>query len=486
MKKIIFLLAACGLIQMNAQAANLIEVFNQAILSDPIYQQAISQRMSTREGVPISIASLLPNISLNANPAVTRSSNSGSNYVPVTPIGNGNFYVVPRNVTTRTYTLALNANQTVFNFAQFAGVAGALANAKGADATLNAALQSLMTRVANAYFTILQDEDNLSYSQAAKLAYGKQLDQIRQQYKVGLKTITDVYTAQASYDTADANEIAAQTKLANDKENLRVITGKYYDHLSSLSEDFPLISPQPNDAEDWVKTAQKQNWSIKSSQYAADAARQVIKQQFAGHLPTVELQGNISRSYVNNLNDYRTFDSRNGPGTETDKSIMLNMNLPLFAGGGVIAETNQAVYNYQIAQQQLEQTIRNTYNTTRQSYLNIILGISKLKADKEAIKSAISSWEGYEASYEVGTGTLVDLLTQQQKIYQSQTTYASDRYAFVNNVLALKQAAGTLSFEDLRILNAWLEDKPRPKVTDSYARYAINKKATSKTMLAQK
>jgi len=333
-----------------------------------------------------------------------------------------------------------------------------------------------MIRVSSAYFAVLKDEDNLSYSEASKLAFAEQLDQIKQQYNVGLKTVTDVYTAQASYDSALANYIQAQTTLTNDRENLRVITGIYYPHLSMLSEEFPLVSPQPTDVELWVKTAFHQNWSIKSSQYSVDAARRVIYQQFAGHLPTVNVQAASIRQYSDSINKYNTFDDRNGPGTQSDRQVTINLNVPIFSGGSVIAETNQAKYNFQVAQQELEQTVRNTINTTRQSYNSIISGISQVSADKQAIKSTISSLEGLEASYRVGTETLVDVLNQQQKVFQAQTQYATDRYAFVNNILVLKQSAGTLSYDDLRAINAWLTEKERKFVSRKTSRSLMKNK----------
>lgn len=440
--------------QITANAANLLEVYQQALYSDPIYQQAISQRLATKEGVPISLSALLPTLAMTANPSVTRSHFSGAN--------TGGIGLVPRNNTVRYYELALTATQTVFNYSQFVTVARQIATSKAADATLNAALQNLMTRVASAYFAVLRDEDNLSYSEASKLAYAEQLDQVREQYKVGLKTITDVYTAQASYDTSVANYIAAQTTLSNDRENLRVITGKYYPKLAALSDDFPLISPHPTDVEEWVRRTQMQNWSIRSSQYAVEAARQNIRQQFGGHLPTVTVQGQYDKIYTDNINKYVNIASRNGPTTEIDKQLMFNINVPILEGGAVVAETQQAVYNYNLSQQQLEQVVRNSINTARQSFLGVIAGISQVSADKQAIKSSISSLQGMEASYQVGTETLVDVLNQQQKVFQAQTQYATDRYSFVNSILALKQAAGTLSFDDLRAINAWLIDKERP------------------------
>lgn len=454
MKRIGWLFIALIILQPLAHASNLLEVYEQAQISDPIFQQAIAQRLATQEGVPISVAALLPNIQFTASPSVSRIGYSGSNYLPV--ITNSSALLNPRNLTQRSYEMNLSLTQTVFNFAQFSAVAQQVSLSKGADATLNAALQNLMVRVASAYFAVLQDEDNVNYAIASKNAYAEQLNQMQQQYKVGLKTRTDLYTTQASYDSAVATDIAAQTTLTNDRENLRAMTGLYYQHLSALSDDFPLVTPQPKNIEAWSRTALMQNWTVKASQYNLSSAHEAINEQIAGHLPNATIQTNFNKITTDNINNYLSFIARKGPGTISDRSITLNVNVPIFAGGGVIAQTRQAQYNYQIAQQQLEQTTRSTVNTTRQSYLGVVAGISKIKADKEAIKSSISSLKGLEASYDAGTETLVDVLNQQQKVFQAQTQYAADRYAFINNILALKQAAGTLSFDDLRAINAWL------------------------------
>ena len=452
---ILISLATLAALPLTANAADLIQVYQQAQTSDAQYQEAVAQRLATKEGVPISASALLPNLSATISPSITRTGISGSSLL--TDV-NGEA-VNPRNNTQRAYAMTLTATQTVFNFAQFTQVAGALSTSKGADAKLNAAAQSLIVRTTKAYLAILEDEDTVSYNEASKLAYSEQLDQAKQQYDVGLKTITDVYTAQARYDSSVASYIAAQTKLSNDRENLRVITNQYYPHLSKLNENFPLITPKPANVETWVHIAEQQNWDIKAAQYNVGTLRQTIRQEFSGHLPTLNVQASAQRLYQNNINDYNSIVQRNGPATTTNKEILLNLNIPIFAGGGVVASTNQAVYNYQVAQQQLEQTVRQTINATRQNYLNVLSGVSQIEADKQAIKSNVSSLEGMEESYKVGTETLVNVLNQQQILLQSQTKYAADRYAFVGNILALKQAAGTLSFDDLRAVNAWLSDR---------------------------
>jgi len=435
-------------------AADLLDVYKQAQCSDPIFQQAVAQRLSTKEGVPISLSSLLPNILANFNPSVTRQSFSGSSL----QTGIDGATLSPRNNTMRAYNLSLTLTQTVFDYSQIANLQAAFATSKGADATLNSALQDLMIRVSKAYFNVLENEDKLSYAEASKVAYKEQLDQAQQQYDVGLKTITDVYTARARYDSAVADVIAKETDVANARENLRVITGRYYPDLAKLSERLPLISPQPANIESWVKTAVQQNWAIKTAQYSTEGKLQNVHQQFAGHFPTAQLETGWSRQFADNINGYQSFNQRNGPGTQNNKMIGLNMNFPVFSGGGVVAQTNQATYDYQVSQQQMEQTLRDTINQTRQSYMNVTSGISQIEADRQAIKSNVSSLEGMEESYKVGTETLVNVLNQQQKLFESQTEYATDRYAFVNNLLLLKQAAGTLSFDDLHALNRWLSE----------------------------
>lgn len=458
MKRIgLFLTSILSSVCLSAEAApDLMQVYQQALCSDPQFQQAIAQRLANKEAVPINLAPLLPQASIQGGPFLSHFHEASGGGAPSS------------SFTSKGYTFTLTATQTVFNYAQFMALAGAKAASKEADATLNVAAQDLMIRTASAYFTVLKDEDNVRYNLANKKAYEKQLDQIRQQYKVGLKTITDVYTAQASYDLASAGYISAQTILSNDKENLRVITGVLYPSLSSLSEKFPLITPQPNNVDAWVHRSLEQNWSIIAARFANRVAYENIKQQNAGHYPTLNVQGSYNMSYDNSFAGGSFTSDSSGvvttsagnfaplPTHSNEGIVSLNLGVPIFQGGQVVAQTQQARFNYRAATEKLEQAIRNTENTARQSYLGIISGIEQIKADREAIKSTVSSLEGLQEGYRVGTQTLVDVLTQQQKVFQAQTQYATDRYAYVNNLLALKQATGTLCQDDLRAINAWL------------------------------
>jgi outer membrane protein len=439
-------------LSVRANDTNLIDVYQQALTSDPTYQQAIYQSLSDKENFAINLASLLPQASIAGAPNLTKQSLSGSGLI--------------QNTTAKGYLFTLTLSQAIFDFAKISATRGAHALNHSADATLNAATQQLMLRTAKAYFTVLKDEDTLAYSLASKRAFAKQYDQVNQQYRVGIKTITDVYTAKASFDIASAGYIGAQTTLAVDKENLRAITGNTYTRIAKLSEQFPLVSPQPATIESWVSTALNQNWAIKAERFRNQAALAAIKQQQAGHLPVVYLQGNYSTGYNNVFTGNTSLITRNPvnspnsfsslSGHTKQASISLNLGMPIFSGGQVVAQVRQAHDNYTVASQRLEQTVRSVATQTRQYYLEILAGIQKIHADQLAIKSSISSLEGLEARYHSGTETLVDVLNQREKVLQAQTDYATDRYAYVSNLLALKEAVGTLSQDDLLAINQWL------------------------------
>ncbi len=168
--------------------------------------------------------------------------------------------------------------------------------------------------------------------------YAEQLDQVKQQYHVGLKTVTDVYTAQASYESSVAQYIAAENQLANDKENLRAITGTLYDSLARLKENFPLVQPQPINIDAWVRDFAKTKLNIQAARYAAQAAKQTIKQQFAGHLPSLNVQGIYNQSVTDNSGvEFLTVPR--GSAQSHSSEVLFNLTVPLVQGGQVVAQT---------------------------------------------------------------------------------------------------------------------------------------------------
>lgn len=431
--------------------ANLIEVFQDALATDPSFKAAEAERLATHENISIARSFLLPQLAGGAA-ALRHIADNRTESLFVGPLGttdatHGTFHY-------GAYSLNLNASQSLLNIGAWQKLHEAKISAQAADATYIAATQDLIARVNQNYFAVLFAEDNLRFIKAQKQAIYQQLDQVQQEYKVGLVAITGLYQAKASYDLVLSEEIAAKNKIINAKENLRTITGKYYPTLAGLKHPLSLVKPNPANIQSWLRLANQHNWLLKAARLNAQAAKKQIDVQSAGHLPIV----NAIASYGKE----RTGTSPQGDVNMQDISGGVALTLPIIEGGLVTAETRQARFNYEAALDRVEKTLRDTNNFTHQNFNNVIALISKIQADRQAIISNESALKSTSEGYRVGTETMLDVLQAVQKLTEAQKIFAKDQYAYIDAGIALKAAAGLLTIQDLQIINQWLGPDATP------------------------
>lgn len=429
------------LIMQSCFAEDLLIAYHQAVQSDPTFKKAEADWLAITQLAPISRAALLPNLAGTASEARLRDNHHELQLNDV-------FYQTAKHYD-------LNLQQAIFDYKAWMSLKNAKAQVKQGRATYNAAAQNLILRVATAYLAVLQAYDELVVTQAQERALAQQLEQTRAQYEVGLIAITGVEQTKASYDAILAQEIGNKNTISDKLEELRAITGSFYTHVESLKEEFPLISPKPININAWVKIATQQNYTLQAAYYGMVAAEENIKVQRAGHFPTVT--GTLGYSY----DDFSATVSGGAGGTpsgrtDTVASGRVNLQLPVYQGGLVVAETQQAAFQYASASALREQAYRTTLTQTRENYLGVISGISKLQADRQAIISSQASLDATKAAYAAGNNTIVDVLNQQSSLYATQTTYTTDLYNYLLSILNLKLAAGILSPQDLGQINIWL------------------------------
>lgn len=354
-----------------------------------------------------------------------------------------------QNVNSSGYSL--NLTQPVYYQERFHQYAQADSRLAQSEAELEAARRELLLTVAERYFEVLAAIDNREFTSAEKQAIGRQMEQTKQRFDVGLIAITDVHEAQAAFDLAVAQEIEAENLLASAREGLRELTGQYHNNLSALTDNVPLVSPEPADIQKWIDTALRQNYRLQAVQYGVDAAREEIRSQRAGHFPTVDVVAGHDYSAEGGLRIGA------GDGSFTNTSISLQLNLPLYSGGATVARTKEAEALYDQASASLEEQRRAIQRRTSESYLKIFTTISRVKALKQALTSTQSALTASEAGLEVGTRTTVDVLNTRRDLFRARRDHARARYDYVLNTLRLKEAAGQLALAELQQVNAWLK-----------------------------
>jgi outer membrane protein len=453
----------------SANAASLLEIYQQALQSDPQIHEAEARRLAALEAKPQARGVLLPQVSASGGWDQTKS--DGRQFSPL--IGSGYSFDgdsdddADWNVTLR---------QTVFRWDQIVNLKRADKLVTKAEAVREAAQQDLVIRVAQRYFDVLAAEDRLTSIHADRTAIARQLEQAKQRFEVGLIAITDVQESQAAYDQAVADEIGAKRQLASAREFLREITGEYVTQLSAPKEDMPLRRPEKSERE-WVDLSLSQNLSLVASRLDEELARDEISFRRNGHYPTLDLvartgnqrsEGSGSTTFPGSspgdpdiVEPYSSDDDRNFD------SISLQFNIPLFAGGGTSSRVREAVYLHRASREQLQRVTRETERQSRDAYLGVLAEESRVQALKQAVASSQTALEATQAGFDVGTRTIVDVLNSQFALYAAKTNYQRSRYDYLLNALRLKQAAGTLQVQDLEQIDQWLVRQGERQLGDS-------------------
>ena len=438
------ILLACGLafFAHSASADNLQQIFQQALTKDPLYLEAQANRDAALEKITEQEAANLPQIGLSADLGYGIT----SDYTTANTTSNGNAL---------TGSVGIGLTQSLYEESNFINVSQAAKQAEQSELAVQAELQNLILRVANAYFSVLSANDTLEFSNRNKEAVERQLEQTTQRYNVGLTDKTDVLEAQSSFDLSVADVINAENTLANSYESLTEITGLTHIDIATLNTK--RFSPTAPDGQrdNWLATANNQNLAIQ--------IQRIAKQIAEGNVELASSADNMSLNLVANAGaKYTSYGDDNNSGIDAESTVSsanigIEFSMPLYTGGAVTSAKKQAAYQVTASQEQLTRASREVQTKIRTFYNNVTAGLSSIKAYEQTVKSSQSALEATQAGFGVGTRTIIDVLDATKTLYQSKQSLSASRYSYIISMLQLKQAAGTLNAEDIDLVNAGLE-----------------------------
>lgn len=419
-----------------AQAQSLTELLESARTYDTAWQSARLQLDASARRADQARAGLLPSAGLSAG--VSRANTDVSR--------------PPIERTATTQTLGVNASQPLYRPANRINLEQAQRGVDVAQAQLDAASQDLLVRVSQAYFDVLAAQDTLTFVQAQKAAVSEQLASAKRNFEVGTSTVTDSREAQARYDLVIAQEIAAENDLRVKKLALDQLVGITGTQPKPLALPLQLPPVQPDNVITWVDTARELQPGVRQAAIALDIARLETKKAETGHLPTVDLQAgyNIQRNPTGTIT---------APGINSrtnNASLGVAFNLPLFAGFSVQNRVKETLALEEKASADLETTRRNVAQATRAAFFGVQSGQGQVQALQAAEASSQSALDANKLGYQVGVRINIDVLNAQSQLFQTKRDLAQARYNVLLGTLKLRQAAGTLTIEDVQAINALL------------------------------
>lgn len=427
----------------NAAPLTLLEAYQLAQQHDAQIASARASLEAGQEKLPQGRAGLLPSLSLQADYASTH---QDINYNTLTSTLSST--QVDQRYDSNSYSVSLT--QPLFRLQNLAVYRQAKAQVSIAEDNFVIAEQNLILRVADAYFNVLIAEESLVAARSQTAATARSLEEASAKFTVGTVTRTDVDEAQAGYDLARANEIGALNELDVSKQTLNKIIGQMPAQLSAASE--PIITPLvPEDMQQWEQTAIQNSPVIRSAQNQLAVAQQEVERNRGERYPSVDLVASYSDTTTDG-------DNLVGTGNDTTASVIgVQLQIPLYSGGGLSSRMREASANYIKAQQDLRETREQVVLDTRQAYLTVTSGRLQVQAYQQAVKSSESALKTTQRGYEIGIRTSLDVLNSQQQLFESQRNLANVKYTYLNSLLQLKAAVGALSVSDVADVNQLLK-----------------------------
>ncbi len=439
-------LGLLALAPLSANANSLLDIYELALENDAQLEADRAAYDAGQENRTLGRAGLLPQI--NARAFYTESEDDNYDNTENTS-----------QVTERERSgWSISLNQPLVNMAAWYEYKRGSTLSELAEVQFGADQQSLIVRVAEAYFNVLRAIDNLETAQAEEKALKQQLEQTSQRYDVGLTAITEVHEAQSVYDTAAAAALEAEGNLGIAYEALEVLTGQPHDRIAPLADDFPVVPPQPADRHEWVEFALQNNYLLEVAQLNARASEQSAKAARSQHLPTLSASAGYNDTQSEG-DQYFGGDIGNiTSDSETQgHSFTISLDVPLFSGGRTSGQRRQAHAQYLQARAEMNRTQRNVVQSTRSLHLSVEIGVSQVRAREQAIVSAESALEATQSGYEVGTRNLVEVLLAQRAVYQAQRDYYNALYDYVIDSFQLREVAGMLTPADVQRIDGSLD-----------------------------
>ena len=433
-------------------AMSLVEAYQAALQNDPVYQSAVHDNEAGQQNRAIGRSYLLPNIGLNYAKYKNRADITQPNIFGQTSTSQPEYDSKSASVTLR---------QPLFSLDSYARYKQGAAQADYSDAVFSSKGQDLLQRLVGAYADAKFAEDQLALVTAQRDALEEQRKVNERMFQKGEGTKTDMLETQARYDLAEAQLLESRNNLASARNTLAAIVGVDVNELDQLRDDFKVKLLQPGTFEEWKAIALDRNPDLAAQRYYVEASRQEVTKQRAGHTPRIDFIASYSKGSSETLTTLNQ--------ESTNRTVGVQLSMPIYAGGGVSASTSQAVASLEKAKSDLDAKTKQLMVELRKQYDAVTSGAARIEASEKSVKSAELLVQATEQSVKGGVRINLDVLNAQQQLFTARRDLAQARYTYMLAYLRLHTAAGTLNGEVLNDVAKYFVPGSGAKVADRAA-----------------
>jgi outer membrane protein/protease secretion system outer membrane protein len=402
------------------------QVYQAALEQDANIRASRAAADSGRERLPQARAGLLPQVSASAG----RNNNNLDTTAP-NILGNP----VTTNDQYFSDNRTLQVRQPLINMQRWLQFQQAKSVVEEVEANLDRDLQNLVVRVAGAYFETLMADEQLDLVLAQKKTYTALVDAAQKGFAAGSGTRTDIDDAKARLDMATAQELEARQNQDLTRRQLELLVNQPVKQIARLNVSaLKLLPPEPANLDEWTRKAEQASPEIKALQARLEAARREVGKAQAGHFPTLDAVAQWSNSGSENIT---RVNSR-----YENKTIGLQLNIPIYSGGYVNSTIRQAVAEQTRTEESLEALRRDLGVRVHKEYRGVSEGVMRVRALEQAARSAEQMMKSTQMSQKAGSRTQLDVLNAQQQYTLALRDLAQARLVYLLSKVRLSSLVG--------------------------------------------
>ena len=425
-----------------ANAMTLLEAYEAALANDTVFQSAIHENEAGQQFKVLGKSNLLPNVS--ANYSYNRNNTDITTKGPITRREDRDY---------NSENAAIQLRQPIFNMESWAKYNQGLAQTNLSDKQFLSRKQELIERFFGLFANAKFSEEALVLAEVQRDALKKQEEANALMATRGEGTKTALIESRAKLRLSDAEVIESKDALNNANNALSLMINKEFESTNRLGDEFSELKLDAADYETWKTQALEGNPDIATKREALQVASQEVKRNRAGHMPRLDAVASISQSDSDSIPTFKQ---------ELDtKSIGLQLNIPIYAGGSVSAATAQAEANYKRAQDDLDTKTNEVLLDLRKNHNGMLTGALKIDALKQSVEAADQLMTATKKSLLGGVRTNLDVLNARSQLFEAKRDLAEARYQYLVAYVRLKKAAGLLNVTDLQKIASFFVNDPR-------------------------
>ena len=297
----------------------------------------------------------------------------------------------------------------------------------------------LIYSVTGVFFSILGQQKIIASLEFSRGALEENRKRVLQLYDAQKVAKVDLLRTEVRLSDLSQTILKEENTLAVQKSALFNLMGYYtVPEQARLEDKASLPSEAPIDMGQLIEAALKNRPDYQAAKDRLEAQTLRVAVAKAGHWPSINLVGTYGVRNAPSPSDV----GKNTHSTGDVGSIGVVLSVPLFEGGRVSAKINEETAILSAARDRLRKLELQIRQETETAALDVLSNTARFKATEKSIEQAKESLRIESMKYELGRGSITDVLDSQAALLQAETSNCRACIDYHISIARLKLATG--------------------------------------------